>query len=199
MNTFVLLLSTIGAGSNPAPAALAPAPAPAPAPAVVSTSSCGGNCGSISDCCPTTCCEKPRRSLFRRRSRECCETTCCPTTTCAPACCAPACAPASCAPASCCGTVSDCAPACCEKPRRSLFRRRSRECCEVVCDPCCSSAAPAPISHGQVLPSAPATPGKTVEPIKKLPKDEGGKGVEAKPMSLLPTGVKVESQLHNPF
>lgn len=197
MNVFFVLLTTVSAGDT---AAAAPAHA-APAP-VAAASCCGGGCDS---CCGTVtdCCEKPRRrGLFARKRSSCCETTCCDT--CAPACCAPTCAPVS----SCCGAVSSCCDTCCEaKPRRSWFRKRSKDCCEApCCDSCgCGSAVgyPAPV---HVAPAAPAGQQKPAETIKKMPnleekKIEGDKkGASVMPQApVTPTGAKIETEAKNPF
>jgi len=46
----------------------------------------------------------------------------------------------------------------------------------------------------------PATPDKAVEPIKKMPKDDGNKGASIAPLlPVTPTGARIETEAKNPF
>lgn len=216
MNVFIVLLATVSAGDSGGGPVVHSMPA--------ATSSCGGCCGTATECCVTECCEKPKKHSFFSRKKakpECCD--------CVPTCCAPAAEP-------CCGSTSSCVT-CCEethkKPRFSLFKKKKPECCP-PCDSCgCDHGHTTPVhaapSHGgpvHTMPMAPShggtiiTPGvplapgtgapagKAVEPIKKMPKDVEkkdekkieNKGATLAPMpTVTPTGARIETEAKNPF
>ena len=210
MNVLFLLLTSVSAGD----AVHAAPPASGPIVSTPIPGGCGGGtvggCGASCDSCGSDCCGKPslcdRIKARFRKSSSCCESACA-----APTCSAPACATSSCATAS-CGSTCD---SCCTKKPSLLDRLRARKCksscCPSTCDSCgvaaqsgCAGCAPsigAPASGVPSHPVTPVEPGKSIEPIKKMPKDDG-KGVSA-PIApfapIAPAGARIETEVKNPF
>ena len=220
MNALFLLLTSVSAGD--AVQVAPPAAGPIVSTPIPGGCGAGGGCGSTCDSCASDCCAKPsfcdRLKAKFHKSSPCCESTCAPTCAApAPTCAAPA--PA-CAPASCgCGSTCD---TCCAEKKPSFFDRlkakhKKSDCCPSTCDTCgagyagavsggCAGCAPA---AGTIInapaPGAPAgspLPGKTIEPIKKMPKDDG-KGASILPsipvVPVTPAGARIETEVKNPF
>jgi len=219
VNVLFLLLTSVSAGDavHAAPPASGPVVS-TPIPGGCGAGGCGtagceaGGCGAVCDSCGSECAKKPglldRLRARKGKSSACCEATCAPT------CAAPACA----APAASCG----CETAAKEKRPGFFDRLRAKkhkggDCCPTTCDGCdagyaqpsCSGCAPsagAPIITGPAhgTPSHPVTPvepGKSIEPIKKMPKDDGkGAMAPVAPISpVTPAGARIETEVKNPF
>ena len=185
--------------------------------------SAGGGCGATCDSCGSDCCAKPsfcdRLKAKFRKSSSCCEASCAPT--CAAPACAPACAAPACATASCGSTCDSC---CHEKKPSFLDRLKAKchkkgACCPETCDTCgsgyagavssgCAGCAPAAgtiinaPSTGMPSSVMPSMPGKAIEPIKKMPKDDG-KGAMMAPIApvapVTPAAARIETEVKSPF
>jgi hypothetical protein len=196
-----MLLTTVSAAEQaPAPpVALHPAPIAAP-------SSCGGSCGAVSDCgcCSEPCCCLSKREQ-RKADRQCKKDERKAKKECKKACKKGCCCEAAPCCDSCCGATASCAPCCCEKKSR----KKKKKCCDCCCDSCCDSCGGPVVEHGApihgatipgaIAPPTTTIPGKSVEPIKTMPKGDN-KGVQVSPTTTLtPTSGKIELESNNPF
>jgi len=221
VNVLFLLLTSVSASQAPvipaAPAAAAPVVS-TPIPGGCGAGGCGaGGWGATCDSCGTECCAKPsfceRLKARFHKPKACCETAC--EAPCAPACAAPVVAAPSCGT---CGSTCDACNDGCGK-KHSFFgrfkgRKHKGDCCAPACDSCntgcgstgygstgstgCAGCAPAP---GVINPApiGPVEPGKSIEPIKKMPKDDGKGAMMAPVAPVTPAGAKIETEGKNPF